>query len=211
VLDPAEIAGALTCRRHVEPQRIGHARFKQSRALIGRQRFRGAGIERCAVGIARPGSLGLLQRYQSRNLGAALETRINQALGDESIDRIAIFRKVFRLPPHRLLPPDAEPAEVFINRGFEFRLAAGGVDILDAKQKSPTGPARQIEIQQRRISVAEMQVAVRARRKAEDRRRHFLDLVMAGLVPAIHVLQQCRTKSMSKLDREQMPASPSLS
>src|SRR5216684_4006052 len=171
-LDPAEIAGALTCRRHVEPQRIGRARFKQPRALLGRERFRRAVIERRAVGIARPRRLRLLQRYQSRDLGTALETRINQALGDEFIDRIAIFRKVFRLPPHRLLPPDAEPAEVFINRGLEFRLAAGGVDILDAKQKSPAGPARGIEIQQRRISVAEMQMAVRARRKTEDGRRH---------------------------------------
>jgi hypothetical protein len=44
-------------------------------------------------------------------------------------------------------------------------------------------------------------MAVRARRKTEDRRRHQRALVMAGftLVPAIHVLQQSGTEGI-KLD-----------
>src|SRR5260370_41719635 len=101
---------------------------------------------------------------------------------------------MLRLPPHRSFPGDAEPGEVFIDCGLELRPAAGRVDILDAQQEPAAGVARQIEIQQRRISVAEMQIAVRARRKAEDGLWHYSGLVMPGLVPGIHVLQQCGAK-----------------
>src|SRR6202171_1649972 len=91
------------------------------------------------------------------------------------------------LPPHWGFPWDAEPGEVFIDRCLEFRPAAGRVDILDAQQELPAGLTRQIEIQQRRISVDEMQITVRARRKAEDGLWHDLSiLVIAGLDPAIH-------------------------
>src|ERR1700687_2991523 len=93
---------------------------------------------------------------------------------------------MLRLPPHRGFPCHAEPGEVFIDRCLEFRPAAGRVDILDAQQKLPANLTRQIEIQQRRINVAESQIAVRARRKAEDGLWHALSiLVIAGLVPAI--------------------------
>src|SRR5437764_14881274 len=91
---------------------------------------------------------------------------------------------MLRLPPHRLVPCDAEPSEVFIDGGLEFRLAAGQVDVLDAQQQAAAGLTRQIKIQQRRKGVAEMQITVRARRKAEDGGRHYLGLVMAGLVLA---------------------------
>ena len=57
-----------------------------------------------------------------------------------------------------------------MDRGLEFRPAARRVDILDAQQEAAAAPARRVEIQQRRIGVAEMQIAVRARRKAEDGR-----------------------------------------
>jgi hypothetical protein len=77
-----------------------------------------------------------------------------------------------RLPPHRFFPADAEPGEVLIDRGLEFRLAPGRVDILDTQQKSPAGLPRQIKVQQRRISVAEMQIAVRTRGKTENGWRH---------------------------------------
>ena len=112
VLDPAEIAGARAGRRHVEPQRVRRARFEQPRALVRRQRFRRAGIERRAVGIARPRRLRLALRHQFCDLGAALETRIDQPLGGELLERIAIVGKMLRLPPHRGFPGDAEPGEV---------------------------------------------------------------------------------------------------
>jgi hypothetical protein len=172
MLDPAEIAGARAGRRHVEPQRIGRARFEPSRAFSGRKQLGRTGIEWCAVGIARPSGGRLALRHQRGHLGAALETRIDQALGCEFFERRVIIREMPGLPPHRRLPREAEPAEILINRGLEFRLAPDGVDILDAQQQSAAGAARAIEIQQRRIGMAEMKIAVRARRKAEDGRRH---------------------------------------
>ncbi len=112
VLDPAEIAGARAGRRHVEPQRIGRARFEPSRALSGRKQLRRTGIERRAVGIARPSGGRLALRHQRGDLGAAFETRIDQALGCEFFERRAIIREMPGLPPHRRLPREAEPAEV---------------------------------------------------------------------------------------------------
>src|SRR5205823_1572940 len=70
-------------------------------------------------------------------------------------------------------PGDAEPAEVLIDRGLELRPATRRVDILDAQQETPAGATRQVKIQQRRISVAEMKVAVRTRRKSEYGWRHL--------------------------------------
>jgi hypothetical protein len=76
---------------------------------------------------------------------------------------------VFGLPPHRRFPGQAEPFEVFKYRSLEFRPAPRRVDVLDAEQKSSTARARQLEIQQRRKSVAEMEVAIGAWRKSEHR------------------------------------------
>src|SRR6266404_7450534 len=99
---------------------------------------------------------------------------------------------MLRLPPHRGFPCDAEPGEVFMDGGLEFRLAAGQVDVLDAQQQAAAGLTRQVKIQQRRKGVAEMQITVRARRKAEDGGRHrFSTLVIAGLDPAIHPSSVC--------------------
>src|SRR6266403_5818582 len=81
VLTPAEIAGARAGRGHVEPQRVRRVRFEQSRALIGRKQFCRAGIERRPVGVARPAAARLAPRYEFCNLGAGLETRIDEALG----------------------------------------------------------------------------------------------------------------------------------
>ena len=50
---------------------------------------------------------------------------------------------MFRLPPYRLLPGDAEPAEILIDRGLELRPAPDGVDILDAQQQPAAAPAPQ--------------------------------------------------------------------
>ena len=77
---------------------------------------------------------------------------------------------MFGLPADRGLPGESKPCKIFKNSGLEFRPAAGRVDVLDAQQQKPSGRARQIEIEQRRIGMAEMQVAVRAGSKAEDRR-----------------------------------------
>jgi len=41
------------------------------------------------------------------------------------------------LPPHRLLPGDAEPAEILVDRRLVVRPATGRVDVLDAQQQPP--------------------------------------------------------------------------
>src|SRR3977135_1054928 len=137
---------------------------------------------------------GLPLRHQPCDLAAALDARIDQTLCGEFLQCIPVIGEMLRLPPRGVLPGDAEPGEVLIDRGLEFRPASGSVDGPDAQQESTAAPSRGIEIHERRISVAEMQVAVRARREAEDAWRHYPGLVMPGPVPAIHVLQQCGTK-----------------
>src|SRR5262249_25125741 len=77
-----------------------------------------------------------------------------------------------RLPPHRRFPGKAEPGEVFIDRSLVFRPAARRIDILDAQQKPSAALARQVEIEQRRTGMTEMEIAVRARRKSENGWRH---------------------------------------
>ena len=52
---------------------------------------------------------------------------------------------------------------------LEFGRAARRVDVLDAQQQAPAGLRRHLRIQQRRIGMAEMQLAVGAWREAEDR------------------------------------------
>ena len=56
-----------------------------------------ARIKRRAVGIARPGSLRLAACHQARNLGAALETRIDQAHGLELRERAHGSRRSVRI------------------------------------------------------------------------------------------------------------------
>src|SRR5438309_10767728 len=107
-----------------------------------------------------------------RDFRTALEGGIDQAAAGQILHRLAKGRKMVGLPPHRRFPGDPEPADVFINGSLEFRPAPRRIDILDAQQKSSASLTRQIEIQERRIGVAEMKVAVRARRKSEDRWRH---------------------------------------
>src|SRR5262249_44171607 len=67
-----------------------------------------------------------------------------------------------------LLPGEAEPRQVLIDRRFVLRPAARRVDVLDAQQEPAAGRAGHLEIDERGERMAEMQVAVRARREAED-------------------------------------------
>jgi hypothetical protein len=68
---------------------------------------------------------------------------------------------VLRLPPHRRLPGDAEPGEVLVDRGLEFRSAPRRVDIFDPQQKPSATLVRLVEVEKRRKRMTEMQIAVR--------------------------------------------------
>ncbi len=166
---------------HVEPQRVRRALRDQLPALVRWQRFRGARIERRPVGIARPGRVGLALRHQTGDFRAALETRIDQAQACQFFDRLPIARKMFRLPPHRRFPGYPQPGEVLIDRRLEFRPAPGRVDVLDPQQEPSPRAARQVEVQQRRIGVTEMEVAVRAWCKSENGWRHHAGPGISGL------------------------------
>ena len=167
-LAPAQFAGARACGRHIEPQRVRNARSKQPRTLAGRKQSRRSGIVRHTVGVARPWRLGFPLPDQARNLGAALETRVDQTLRHQCFERIAVVGEMFGLPAHRGFPGDAEPGKVLIHRLLEFFPAPRRVDILDAQQEPAASLACQVEIQQRRKGVAKMQIAVWTWRKSEN-------------------------------------------
>src|SRR6516164_8410157 len=157
-LDPRQRSGSCDPRRHAPP------------ALGGRERTRVAGVERRAVGIARPGRMHLALGDEARDLAAALEARIEESI--EPRERRAIVVEMRALAAHGLLPSDAEPRQVFIDRGFVLRPAARRVDVLDAQQEPAAGRARHLEIDERGERMADMQVAVRARSEAEDGSAH---------------------------------------
>src|ERR1700722_9306138 len=121
------------------------------------------------IGVARPWTVRLPLYHEPCDLRAALETRIDQPLGRELFQRLGRGGEMCGLPPHRVFPGNAKPRQILINRVLEFRLAARGVDILDAQQEASAGAIREVEIQQRRVSVAEMQIAVRTWRKTKHR------------------------------------------
>ncbi len=87
---------------------------------------------------------------------------------------------MFALAAHRLLPRDAEPGEIVVDRLLVFGTTARLVDVLDPQQHPPARRSRQVVVEQRGQRVAEMQMAVRARRKSENGWRHAALFVIAG-------------------------------
>jgi hypothetical protein len=126
------------------------------------------GIKRYAVRIARPVPLPVALGDQRTDLAAAVETQIDQAHGFELIECGLIVREMLALAAYVLFPDDAEPVEVVVNRRLEFGPAARGIDVLDAQQKPSAELTRHVVIQERGISMAQMQISVRARREAQD-------------------------------------------
>jgi hypothetical protein len=55
-----------------------------------------------------------------------------------------------------------------VDRLFELRPAAGGVDVLDPQQKTAASRPRHVKIDQRRQGMTAVQKAIRARREAKD-------------------------------------------
>ena len=140
-----------------------------------------ARIERRPVRIAPPwrGRFRFARRHRGGDRLARAEAWEDEAARLELVEASRVFDEVLRLPPHRFLPAQAEPGEVVIDRLLELGAAAGRVDVLDAQQEAPAGRGRKLRVEQRRVGVAEMKAAVRARREAENGLRH-------GCSPAIH-------------------------
>src|SRR5438876_8508886 len=163
---PGQRSGSRDCRRHIESQRVWLARRHPAPAFGGAERARGAGIERRTVGIARPRRMPFPLGDEAGDLAARLEAWIDQLI--EPRQRRSVIVEMRALAPHRLLPPQAEPVEIFIDRLLVVRSAARRIDVLDAQQKTPAHRARHFEVDQRGERVAEVQIPIRARRKPED-------------------------------------------
>jgi hypothetical protein len=73
------------------------------------------------------------------------------------------------LAPHRRFPAQAEPGEVVEQGGLELRPAAGDVDVLHAQEEAAAGLGGERAVGHGGIGVAEMEVAVRRGREADDR------------------------------------------
>jgi hypothetical protein len=97
---------------------------------------------------------------------------IEETLCLETIERGAVVGEMFGLHPYVAVPIEAEPSEILQNRRSEFRAAAAAVDILDAQQKAPARRARRAPADQRRMGMAEMQIAGGAGREAGDDGAH---------------------------------------
>src|SRR4029079_16116457 len=82
----------------------------------------------------------------------------------------AIVGEMLGLAAHRAVPVEAEPAQVGLDRRFEFAPAAADVDVLDAQQEPPARLARAAPGNARRAGMAEMQLPGRACREARDQR-----------------------------------------
>ncbi len=67
------------------------------------------------------------------NFLARTEATIDELAVDQTLQRAFIGRHVFGLAPHWLFPADAEPSEIFENRGFELSARAALVNVFNAQ------------------------------------------------------------------------------
>ena len=97
---------------------------------------------------------------------------------------------MFGLAPGRLLPLDAQPAEVLKDRRLMFRCGALAVDILDANEHAPARLRGQPRVETRAERVAEVKPAVRRWSEAEDGRAHGRLLSLAAPANKAHAQDQ---------------------
>ena len=113
----------------------------------------------------------MLDRERAQ-LSAGQVTGIEQACALEDFGSHPVVVEVLRLVQDRLFPLQPKPGQILEDGLDIVGSGAVDVDVLDPKQKTPAKTARHLEPGQRRQRVAEVQLAVRARRKAEHGSRH---------------------------------------
>ena len=86
----------------------------------------------------------------------------------EPVDGFAILGKMLRLAADGLCPAQSKPGEVLLDQRLEFRPAAAFVDILDAQEEAPADAPAKLEVEKGGISVAEVKLAIRRGREAEN-------------------------------------------
>src|SRR3984893_339119 len=111
-LGPGQHAGLRHRCIDGEPQRVTLAGIDPALSLGHRQFAGAARIKRAAVGIARPAAVAVALDDQRGDLAAALETRIEQRQRVELEEGRFVIGEMLALPPHRLLPGNAEPLQI---------------------------------------------------------------------------------------------------
>ncbi len=102
------------------------------------------------------------------NLGAGREAGIEQPLGVETGRCRLVECEPLRLTHDGLFPGEAEPGEIVEDLRDEFLAAALAVDVLDAQEEAAAETAGHVGADESGQRMAEMELSVRARRKAED-------------------------------------------
>jgi hypothetical protein len=82
-----------------------------------------------------------------------------------------------------ILPVEAEPAQILLNRLLIFRLGARRIRIVHAQQHAAVVSLGEKEIRHGDAEVADMQVTGGARGEAEERRGHGTSLAIRGTAP----------------------------
>ncbi len=147
----------------IEAKRMRLAGGATLPGMIGRQMAASAGIKRY-VALRRGRGLG--------DIPARTETGIKHAERIELRQGRAIFGEMRGLPPHRPIPIEAEPSEIFQNRRCEVFPDARGIDIFETQEKPASALPRRHPGEKRRIGMAEMQIAGRGWCETGDEASH---------------------------------------
>ena len=150
----------------IEAQRVGCAGGDPGGAFRGGEAAANAGVEGGAVGAVR--GVGGVGGF-SGDVGAGAEAGVEQAARGEVVEGGAVVGQMVRLDADFAVPFEAEPGEVVGDGGGVVGAAAAGVDILKTQQETAPASAGGAPGEQGGISVAEMQIAGRARGKARGR------------------------------------------
>ena len=155
---------------HVQAQDEAVAGGDAGLAGMGGEMAANSGVERAAIGRVRRRGMGGGGGFGGLPLdvGAGAEAGIEQAAGQQAVQHGLVFGAVGGLDSHRAVPVQAEPGQVLLDRVGEFRAASGGVDILDPQEEAAARRVRPAPCEERRMGVAEMEVAGRAGGEAGD-------------------------------------------
>lgn len=157
---PGKRPGALQGARHAQSKRKRGSFLGPPLALCrGNQAVR---IRRSAL------RRGVRGRECGIQLAPGEKAAIEQPHFLQPLEGRAVIFEMLRLPPDRLGPGQAEPAQIVEIAGLEFRLAARDVDILDPQQEAAAGTLRGLRREERGIGMAEMQISRRRGREARD-------------------------------------------
>ena len=147
-----------------------------ARIRAKRSRFSSTGASR--YGLSFPGSVSVPAIRAHLLGGQAVD--VGQALRDEmhrvGVELLEVVGGEVRL----VVPGEAQPADVFLNRVDVLDVFLGRIRVVEAQVAGAAELLRDAEVQADRLGVADVQVAVRLRRK--PRRR-----------PGRHACRPCRS------------------